>query len=693
MKKIITNSLLLIATQSAIALNAEDLGSVEVIGTQESYYEESSQTALKGDFLDNEIPYTTNVTTGTLINDIHALKLRDTLDYTTGVTSSGTSAADIVIRGVELVNENIQTDSMPGVTSSRGSISTANVEKIEILKGPAAILYGSMQAGGLVNIITKKPESKDSITIKTSIGTYATGVSSFGSNNSIVTSFDATGKVGDSDNLLYRFVAVGESFNSYRNNVEDDNIYLYPSLLWNIDDSSSLLTSMEFIKKIGSADDGLAALNDDISNIASIDTVYQEEDDFVNEQGATLNLTYNKFVSDSLSFATSFRSVYQNDERVVSENADVDDDNELVERTYRHQYNKRFWHTLDTNAKYKTEIADMEHNFLFGVTAAYRETDWDRRSRKGDATSVDIDNPTYGGDTTVKLSSRRLTKTKSLALYLQDKISLTDSLTGVASVRVDNTKIDYDLLRGVGGEANSGNKSTTDTSASLGLIYNINDVVSVYASYADSFDPASVESVDKDGNFFDSETAKQSEIGAKFNVSQELNIALSLYKINRQNIIENIDGENELSGDLENLGTELDIQWLPTKNWQFKFGAAYNDAEYVKGKNKGLESTNIAEKTAFIFARYNIPTPVFDGLLGFSAGAVYKGSVDTSSYTLELPSYTRYDVGAYYEKGDWKYSVNVKNLTDELYFTSGDEDSALVLGDPRNIVFSIETTF
>ena len=85
-------SLVILGFQSTVILQAETLEDIEIVGSQDSYYEDSSQTALKGNFLDTEVPFTTNVTKGTLINDLHALRLDDTYEYTTGLSRSGTSA-------------------------------------------------------------------------------------------------------------------------------------------------------------------------------------------------------------------------------------------------------------------------------------------------------------------------------------------------------------------------------------------------------------------------------------------------------------------------------------------------------------------------------------------------------------------------------------------------------------------------
>lgn len=682
-------------------LNAEELDTVVVEGTQESYFENTSTSSMKNESSDKTIPYTVSVTKGTLIDDLQAQRIEDTYDYTTGLTKVGKNADAIMIRGFQTNLQNIQVNGMSGLISRMGSPSTANVDRIEVVKGPSSVLYGASQPGGMVNIITKRPQSVQKTTLETSLQTYmSNGVSKFGSDNGITTTLDTTGSINE--NLFYRFIAVGEKLNSYRDNIDFENLYIYPSLLWNVSDNTSLLVAMEYGHEDGSADDGLFVANHDISTAANLNTVYQEKDDYDNDEGTAFDINLDHFISDNLFFNFDWRSVFHTDDRKLYENRAVNQGTTVSDTTLtrrnRHQYNERDWHSFDTNLNLDTIIANMEHSLTFGLAGNYRKTDFDRVIYGSTVTpNLSIYNPTLGGTATDNQSHRRKTIIKSAGIYLQDKISLTDNLTLVGSIRFDKTKIDYKCTRRLGTCADDTIKTSTDIVGSIGTIYNINDVFSIYSSFGQSYDPSTAERVDDLGNSLDTEKSKQYEIGTKINVSKEFNTGISFYKINKENVAESTNSGNyALTGEVESKGIELEVQWLPTANWQFKSGYAYNQAKYVSGKSVGNTQALTPDVTAYIFTRYNIPQKIYNGRLGLSTGLTYKDKIYTSSSEstrVELPSYARVDVGAYYSVNDWDFSLNIENITDKQYYESGTNDYRIYSGEPRKVTFNIKRIF
>ncbi|MGB5867355.1 MAG: TonB-dependent siderophore receptor [Arcobacteraceae bacterium] len=695
MKKIFLVPVIVLAYSQTII--ADELNSITVVGSQESYFEDSSSTSMKGEFSDKDTPYSISVTKGTLINDLQAQRLEDTYDYTTGVTKVGQNADAIMIRGFQTNLQNIQVNGMSGLISRMGSPSTANVERIEVVKGPASVLYGAMQPGGFVNIQTKLPQSEQKFTFESSLQTYMSNASSFGKNNGATVSFDSTGPL--SDTLSYRFIVVGEKIDSYRNNVEFENFYAYPSLAWNISDQTSLLLALEYGHEEGSADNGLFVANHDISTAAPLNTVYQESDDYDNDEGTAIDLSIEHFINNNLTYNFSWRSVYHTDERKLYENNAVNQGTTVsdttLKRRNRHQYNARDWHGFDTNLKYTTEIGNMTHNFVAGLSGTYRKTDYDRIAMGGIVSpNVSIYNPTLGGTAAINEQNRRKTQYYSAGLYIQDKIDITDQLTVVGSLRRDRTKISFDCVRESCVDETS--KFSTDYVGSLGTVYNINDTVSIYGSYAQSYDPSSAERVDKNDQSLDSEKSKQYDVGTKVNLSETLNTSLSFYKINKTNVAEKVGSYYELKGEVESKGVETEIQWLPTPNWQFKSGLAYNQTKYVKGSSIGNSPANNPRYSKYLFTRYNIPTKIYDGTLGITGGIVNKSKIYTSSSEsnrVELPSYTRYDMGLHYEVNDVTLSLNVENITDKVYYESGTNDYRILAGEPRKVTFNLKMEF
>jgi iron complex outermembrane receptor protein len=682
-------------TNSTKVIREKALADVLVIGNQDSYYDEYSSTSMKGEYRDIETPYSTTVTNETLINDIQALRMTNTYDYTTGVTAFSTKASGIIVRGFELDQENLNVGGMPGVTSRFNSPSTSNIEKIEIFKGPASVLYGNLESGAYINIQTKKPEGQDKVTLESSYKTYASDISGVGSDNSEIISLDATGSI--TDNIYYRIITVGEKIESFRNDVENENFYVFPSLVWNINDQSTLLFAAEYSKEEADADEGLVAIDNDINKIASIDTVYQEDGDFDNDKGKAFDVKFEHNLVDDSLLKVAWRSVFHVDERILYEHLSVNDTNETLIRRHRNQYNERVWHTLDTNYSFKINTQDIVHNIVTGTTIAYRKTMFEQREFKGQVAPINIYTPIFGETEKGPEGTTRKTTYTSKAVYIQDKADITDNLILVGAIRRDNTEIDFNCLKDSNNTCVKNNVSNfITTSGSAGAVYSVTDNTSVYLSYSQSKFPNSVEKFDKNDKVLEPEKSEQFEVGVKMNINEKFSTTLSFYKINKENILEqNANGDYEIVGEVESKGFEIDAQWLPTQNWQIKSGYAYNNSKNISGSNEFSLVKGSPQNTAFIFSRYNYPSKIFNGLIGLSAGVSYKDSIYTNSNTEKavlLPSYKKLDLGFYYERKNWELSLSIQNLTNNKHFVYGGEDDGIFAGDPRNITISYKIT-
>lgn len=681
------------AAQDAIAEDIIQLEPIVVYGHQETYFENHNTTALKGQASDSETPFLVSSTNETLIKDLNARNLEDVFAYTTGVVRSGYNADAFTIRGFDIDLNNIKVDGLSGITTRFGSPSTANIERVEVLKGPASVLYGNMETGGVVNLVTKKPENEFSGSITTSFETFASGVSDFGEDNGLTTTLDLTGSIGGRDDLSYRFIASGNSIDSFRGDVNNSEWNVYSSVHWEINDISRLTLGLEVGAQYGDADYGLVALNNDISTVASIDTVYQQSSDYDDDEGQALTAHYQRDLGNG-QFNFKWRSNWHTDERRLYENNRVEDDDETLRRRLRDQSNRRDWHSFDAYVSKDAQTGTLEHALTFGLAAEYRVTDFDR-STYGGFDFVDIYDPDVTGSVDGVEGNRRKTSYYSAGLYVQDKVTVTDALTIVGSARVNRTKIDYVCLRGSCNDDNTTN--TTDFVGSLGAVYRLNDSWSIFGSVAQSFDPYTAERVDTDGDALDAEKSFQIEAGLKYQLGDTMNVSLSAYRILKDNVSESLgDGAYELVGEVESNGLEFDLQWLPTENWQIKAGYAYNDTVGTEGEFTGMTAANAPAHSASLFTRYNVPKSVHGGTLGFSFGMTYRDDVKTNidnDSSVTLPSYIVTDIGAHFEKNDWTTSLTVANLLDETYYYAGSGDTRIYAGDPRKIILTISRAF
>lgn len=678
---------------------SQDLETVVVIGEQNSYLNPQVTTATKTNIDPLDLPLTVNVINQQFLEDIRAETVADAYGYTTGLSRTGVAANSFTLRGMAAGLDSVQINGMPGLASRFGSPTTANVERVEILKGPASIMYGEIEPGGLINIVTKKPQDVTSISYDISARSYETDVSGMGEDNSFTGTLDATGPLNDSKSWLYRFIVSAEDANSYRDDVGAQNYYLFPTLTYRKDEQTELTFGLEIQSENRTADSGLVALNNDINQVASIDTHYQSADDSDDDKGLVAFATFNTALNNDFDLTVNWRSVWHEDESHRYEVKSISDSSEMVNMRERKQLNKREYHFVDARTTGSVWTGDVEHQLLLGVSLG-RETKDYLRDRYA-TTAVDFYNPTdvTSHDESALNDNDRHFEYMNYGMYAQDTIYLTDSWTLMGGLRYSRQDIDYN-------RSDEGSEVTETQSADAfvsqaGIVYKIREGTSLYASYGESFNPNVVTDRDANGDTFDPEKGRQYEIGTKTNIfNDKTNLTLAYFDIKKSNVVEeNENGDNELLGEVNSTGVEAELLMMPVDNWQIKLGYAYVDA-YVSGNQdeaiNGNRTAGSAMHDAYFWTKYNLPYEVAGGILGSTLGANYESSRYTSEdedTRVELPGYTTVDIGVHYEFDDYRASLNVENLFDETYYLSGKTDTQLYTGEPRNITVSISGKF
>lgn len=676
------------------------LDTVIVTGEQVPYMR-LSETATKTNLDLLDTPLSVTMLNKAFLEDLHSERLADAYPYTLGLSQSGTNANSFSLRGLSASLQNVQVDGLPGLASRFGSPTTANIERVEVVKGPASVLYGLMEPGGLVNIVTKKPEEEASNTLYLTTRSYAGNTSDFGDDTGASLTFDSTGSLTADSKWLYRLVASMETEDSFRDGVSYDNFYLFPSLTYRFSPDAEATFGLEYVKEEGDADDGLAAVNNDIDQTAPINVRYQEDGDFDNDQGLVAFARVNWDVSESTSLRLNVRSVFHEDERKLYENNRVIDATALedakLRRRDRHQLNKREYHFVDLNMSHEFDTGPVHHNLLAGINGGFERADYER-IRFGSIISPNISilDPEFGvgQPAAITSGSDRITDYLNYGAYIQDVADLTDWLSIMAGGRYDRQDVDFT-------EQNTGvtNDQTSDVFLpQAGIVIRPNDLLSLYASYTESFNPNSVEKRDVNGNAFDPEMGEQTEAGIKATLFDErLNLTFAAFDIEKTNIIEtNLDGELQLLGGLESQGAEFEMQALPLENWQIRFGYAYTDSVISESPNEALVGRRNAfapVHDAFFWTRYNLPRQVWNGTVGASIGVNYESDRVTNaspSTQVELPGYTRLDLGFYYEVERYRVALSIENVTDETYYTGGTNDTRIFPGDPRLVVLSVK---
>ncbi len=682
-----------------------------------SYAEAHSSAGSKTPMNLKDLASTIQILNAAFIDDLRAQKLEDLYPYVIGMTRESTAALGFTLRGFSnnLTNtmlSNIQTDGLPGLASRFGSPSTANVERVEVLKGPTSVLYGLMNPGGIINIITKRPSLKPGNNLFTSVTSYAGRNSALGENVSSAVTIDSTGPIDKEKHWLYRMIANYEDLNSFRRYGYAHNYYLFPSLTYRWDANTEVNLKVDVTRQVRFPDQYLVAPFNQTSLVARYDTVYQEPIDREYDNGEVYGFDFQHRFQNQWVMKAVVRNVQHRDGRGVFENKDVWSalplENSQVLRRYRNQYNRRRYLYYDANVYGDVGPETFKHTLLFGINGGYETHDFIRWAFRSDVPAVNLYYPATGlmthpldnGPT-----QNAVSKLYNYGTYFSDQIKLGTRWHASTGVRYDWQDAAYSDSVAKTRFRQSANAAVPST----GLVYQPRDNLSLYVSYAESFKPSVPQNTDAIGGGFAPEKANQVEAGIKSDFFQnKLTALLSIYDIVRRNVSEAVPGAlfangvqiYRLIGEQRSTGVELSVTYQPVPNWQLQIGYTYDDARTTKSIDPAVinaRNENAPRQSANFWTRYNVPT---GPLLGFGAGlgVIHVGdrngvTSNDPAQALTIAAYTRMDLSLYYQWKRYNFAVNVANALDRKYIASADVNTDVVPGEPRKITASIKFGF
>jgi iron complex outermembrane receptor protein len=666
-------------------------------------------SALKIDTPVRDIPLSVQSYTSSFMKAIESSNVADLYNYTTGVSRSGQTGVDFVIRGIRASNTgNIQYNGLPGLAARFNSPSTENVERIEILKGPSSVLYGQAQPGGVINIVTKKPQAERANVLDIRGGSFLGRDASFGDRNKYRLGGDFTGPIDKGRKLLYRLVASYDSEQTFRDSADNKDLYIVPSLSWLGWEGAIVNFEVEYRRTRTALDSGLVAPRNDITLVAPIHVRYQEPADFLNEDGKTATLTVKKLFGAGVTWSASWRSVWHQDDTKGFENLGITGLTTVTRRD-RHQLNSRRYHYLDTTLAKTVATGSVRHKLLFGINGGYELTDFDRvQFASGASLNVDLFAPVYGAaELPLRADTHRYTPAWSYGTYLTDQIELSPRWKGLAGLRYDRRDSEERELR-INPRVRS--KSSDAVLPVVGLVFQPNPIWSLYGSFATSFTPPPPGVMDARGeNPFGPERGRQFEAGVKADLGGGRGEAsLSLFEITKDDVLITLvaGSVNDQIGQERSRGLEATLSHRILDNWQAIAGYTFTDSTVTKDSDLvrvGSRIANAPRHSANLWSRYDVKDGRLKGL-GVGVGLVYSGERagtirgSTSNLpVLKLPSYFRVDAGLYYVADRYELTARMVNLTDELYYESnlGTTTTSLNIrpGAPRTATLSMRVKF
>lgn len=651
-------------TLEAVEVNgeAERAGLAPVYG----YVARQSITATKSNVALKETPQSVSVVTREQIENQNAQTLDQALAYTPGVQSLTGGANSTTSDGLQIRGFNV-TGSSPfylnGAKLARNTFSSTvepyGMERIELLRGPASILYGAAAPGGVVNMVTKLPTREPLREIRLQGGSH----------DRRQLAADVSGPLTDDGALAYRVTGLTRDSDSMVDHIPDDRDFLQGALSWQPTDATRLTVFATYQKNDTTYVYGLPAAG----TVQPNPNGRIDRDRFTGEPG------FNEFVSESytlgylLNHRVSDNWTFRQNALYFTADADYADifvggyaaDQRTVTRgAYARQDDNHSW-SLDNQLEGIFDLGRVRHTVLFGVD--YNEQSFAREQYSGTVAPLDLYAPVYGSP--VVLGNAPITDYESdnqqLGFYAQDHIKVDDRwviLLGGRYDRFDNEQRD----RLTGDRATTYDDSTFTGRA--GLVYLFDNGWAPYLSYSQSFEP--VES--STGVNYDPTEGEQYEAGLRYAPdNRNLSATLSVYDLTQQNVLttDPTGGPQIQEGEVRSRGAELEARAEFDNGLSLIAGYAYTNAEVTKSNNgnQGNEPGAVPEHSASLWADYRFGGALSN--LNVGAGARYIGSSFDLSNTVRVPDYTVYDALVGYWLNDWRLALNVQNLTDEDYAT------------------------
>jgi len=686
-----------------------------------SFLDPGASSATKLNAPVRDIPLAITSYSDKLLTTLEAANVSDVFRYMTGVQRSGNTGTDITLRGFRNGNNDrnsIMTDGLPGLTTTN-SPSTASTDHIEVVRGPASILYGQAQPGGFVNIISKKPLARPQAELEIR---FDKGVGSLHRAAGFLVDADTTGPLDKNGEFSYRLIGEVGLSSGFRDFSQDRPVLLAPSIAWS-KNGTSITVLGEYRRSQRQFDSFLVAPGRTIDHIAPPTTSYHEDGDYTLDNGKSLTVIARHELSRGLALNGSLRYVASRSQSVLFEPVAISSDLLTITRRARQQDNRRTFLFGDINLSAKFEALGIGFRSVFGVSRGHETSDFNRLqffngpASGPDSLSVTVLNPVHGAvraistyplvnSTTAGNLNERYGSIVASGVYMSSLITFSDQFKGMVGLRYAREDLSVIDKKAPFTPVAAVNDAVLPMG---GLIYQPSRSVSFYASYSTSFAPVPATTQDASGNYsFKPTTASSVEGGIKLDLfDNRLSATASYFDITKRNTI-NLSpctgGQcGQQVGEERSNGIELEINARPAPNFTMIAGISRINPRVTKSlvvEQVGANLANSAKLSAQAFGRYDLVKGPLAGF-GLGVGVAHTGSrpgllpTATLSTTLVMPAYTLVDAGLYYKRGAFSASLKVNNLLDERYYESaGFSGEIQVLpGTPRNLSLVLRQSF
>ena len=640
----------------------------------EGYAAKRSTTATKTDTPLVETPQSISVVTREELDARGAQNVQEALRYVAGVSTEQFGYDNrgfdyFMLRGFPAYGTSDFRDGLKqaGYYDLTFSTEPYGLERVEVLRGPASVMFGQGDAGGIVNRVSKRPTGSTAREVEVQLGSF--GRKQIG--------FDVEGVFNPEGTLQYRLVGVGldtETQLQYTTGerISNDRLYLAPSLRWLITPNTTLTVLSEFMKDRAGDDIWYTADADgNLTNVLEGDPRFS----WLERDIATVGYQLEHRFNDTLTLRQNFRHAHGKAEKQhFWASLDDTDPNTLLRTAVRDEYDLDQT-LLDTHLQAKLRTGAVDHTVLVGL-------DWNhvkaanKTFENPSTPSLDMQNPVYGQSIADPdlLTWDEKQKSTQLGLYLQDQLRFGQRWTVTAGGRWDRVRT----------RTTEFEDSTTQRdrafSGRLAVSYLLPNGWAPYASYAESFLPQS--GTQSNGDPFDPTKGRQYEVGVKYQPQDSRYLfTAALFDLTKSNVSTpdpvDPDAGNVQTGEIRSRGLELEVKGQLMPRLEATASYTYIDAEVTKSNlveedtgvpEQGKRPMQVPRHTAAAWLNYRLAS-----VEGLSVGAGvrhvgkrYNDNVNTTSQ----PSHTLFDAAVGYDTGPWRLSLAVTNLFDKDYVQS-----------------------
>lgn len=682
-----------------VVLHAETVSETVTVNIEPEFVSTTSETATKTSTPIRDIPQSVEIVNRQLLDSQAVLSLKDALYNVTAVSvAQGEGRRDqFFIRGFSAIGDQFIDGVRDDALYYRD---LSNIEQIEVIKGPSAVLFGRGSSGGIINRTTKKPNVYERIgSAETNFGSYGLRRGSVDLGNPIF-----------KEKLAFRVVGAYEKEDSFRQFFSQERYNFAPSLAWKPTAKTDLTFQFEYLNDERTPDRGIPSFRGRALNVP-ISTYYgYPELDKIRNRVSSQAIRFEQQLTNTWTLRNVFRRIgtgtdfYNTAPNGIcllnpsgtscsTTIASTISETDTRLRVTRQQYNGQ---VRQTNYFNQTEILGfvntlgIQHNLLLGVELGSQKRS-NLTFRNSTASPVTFLNPTLTSPVNNGISTTNNNfKANIFAVYLQDQIAFNKNWKALVGIRYDNFRQNLDDLLA----ANIDLKRTDNQfSPRAGLVYQPNDWLSFYGSYSRSFQPSGENlSLAANAAELKPELTRNYEAGVKATIQPlRLNTTLSVFRLNRNNI-KTTDPLNPakliLVGEQRTDGIEFTIAGAPLRKIDFLAGYSLLDVEIIKSNtvsNGVLLQGRLAQLTprnsGNLWLNYQLPE---NFRLGFG-GFVRSKTFTSANNLVTLPGYARFDASfGWRSEKHYEVSFNLKNITNRKYYETSNGDNNILPGSPIN---------